>query len=96
MDEEEVIFNTQDFNRRILDSVRVSGTQANKIEGSTIYEHILVAEFFTNKQIAEMIHNKKQGKNVTEGVVPDPPEQPEIFKKPRTCISSELHSNTTP
>ena len=36
VDEENVIFDTQDFNRRIVDSVQVSGTQANKIERRTI------------------------------------------------------------
>ena len=42
-----------------------------------------------------MIHNDKQGKNVTEGVVPDLPDQPGEFKLPRTLISSDRHSNTT-
>ena len=36
VDEEDVIFNAQEFNRRIVASVRVSGTQANYIEGNTI------------------------------------------------------------
>ena len=67
-------------------SVQVSGTQANDIEGSTIYKQRHVAELVTNKQIAEMIHNEKQVNNVTEGVVPEPPEQPEEFKQPRTFI----------
>ena len=58
-------------------SVRVSGTPANEIEGSTIDGQKRVAGLVTNERIAEMIHNKKQGKNVTEGVVPDSPEQPD-------------------
>ena len=57
VDEEDVIFNTQEFNRRIMDSVQVSGTQENKIEGSTIDEQRRIAELVTNKQITEMIHN---------------------------------------
>ena len=44
-----------------------------------------------NKRIAEMIHNKKQENNVTEGVVLDLPEQPEELKQPRTFISYERH-----
>ena len=48
-----------------------------------------------NKQILEMIHNKKQGKNVIEGVVPYPSEQLEKFKQPRTFISYERNLNTT-
>ena len=40
----------------------------------------------TNKQIAEMIHNEKEGKNVTEGIVPDPHEQPEEFKQLHTLV----------
>ena len=36
MDEEVVIFNTQEVNSIIVASVRVSGTQANDIEGRTI------------------------------------------------------------
>ena len=45
-----------------------------------------------------MVTNKrteKQRKNVTECVVPDPPEQPEEFKQPCKFISSERHSNNT-
>ena len=38
LDEEKVIFGTQELNRRIVASVRVSETQANKIEGTTIDE----------------------------------------------------------
>ena len=95
VDEEDVIFNKKDFNKRIVDNVRVSGTQANKIEGSTIDDQRRVAELVTNKRISETINNKKQGKNVTEGVVQDPPDQPEKLKQPRTFISSERHSNTT-
>ena len=34
--EENVIFDTQEFNRGIVASVRVPGTQENYIEGSTI------------------------------------------------------------
>ena len=49
----------------------------------------------TNDRIVEMIHNEKEGKNITEGVVLDPPEQPEEFKQPRTFISSEQQLNTT-
>ena len=55
-----------------------------------------VAELITNEQIADMIDNKKQGKNLIEGVVPDPLEQPWEFKKPRTFILSEQHLNTPP
>ena len=40
----------------------------------------------TNKQIAEIIHNEKKRKNVTEGIVPDLPDKPEEFKQPRTFI----------
>ena len=93
--EEYIIFDTQEFNRRIVAIVRVSGTQANKIERSNIDKQRRVAELVTNKQIAEMIHNEKQENNITEGAVPDPPEQPEEFKQPHTFISSERHSNTT-
>ena len=42
-------------------------------------------------QVAGTQAKNKQGKNVTEGVVPDPPDQPEEFKQPRTFISSEQH-----
>ena len=94
--EENDISNTQYFNRRIVASVLVPGTQANDIEVSNIDEQRRVTELVTNIKIAEMIHNKKQCKNVLEGVVPDLPEQPEEFKKSRTFISSERHSNTTP
>ena len=76
VNEEDVIFYTQESNRRIVAIVRVSGTQENDIEGSTIYEHRRVAELVTNKRIADIIHNKKQGNNVAEGVVPDPPQRP--------------------
>ena len=55
----------------------MSRTQENKIEISTIYEQRRVVEMVINEQISEIIHNKNQGKNVTEGVFPDPPEQPE-------------------
>ena len=65
MDKEDVIFDTQDSNRRILDSVRVSGTQAYEIEGSTIDKQRRVAELTINNRVADMIHNEKQGKNVT-------------------------------
>ena len=60
--------------------MRVSGTQANEIDWSTIDKQRRVEELVTNKKIAEMIHNEKQGKNVIEGVVPDPSEKPEEFK----------------
>ena len=96
VDEEEVIFDMQEFNRRIVYSVRVAGTQVNDIERITIDKQRRVAELVTNEKIAEMIHNKKQGKNVTEGVVLDPPEQQEEFKQTRKFISSERNSNTTP
>ena len=43
-----------------------------------------------------MIHNEKQGKNVTEGVLLDHPYKPEEFKQQHTFISSEQHNNTTP
>ena len=86
VDEEDVIFDTQKFNRRIVTSVRVSGTQANEINENTIDEQRRVAELVTKKRIAEMIHNEKKGRNVAEGVVPDPPEQPEKFKQPCTFI----------
>ena len=75
-EEEDFIFDTQEFNMRIVASVRVSGTQANEIEVSTVDEQRRVAEFVTNNRMEEMIHNEKQGKNVTEDVVPDPPDQP--------------------
>ena len=68
MYEEDVIFDAQEFNRILLASVRVSGTQANKIEVRTIDEQKRVAELVTNKQIKEMIYNEEQGKNATEGV----------------------------
>ena len=55
----------------------MSENQANNIEGITIDKQRSVAEWVTNKHIAEIIHNEKQGKNVTEGVIPDPPEQPD-------------------
>ena len=74
----------------------MSGTQANDIYISTIDEQRRVSELVTNERIAEMIHNKKQGKNVIEGVVLDPHDQPKEFKQPRKFISSERHSNTTP
>ena len=48
VDEEDVIYYTQEFNRRIVASVRVSGTQSNKIEGSTIDKHRRVAELVSN------------------------------------------------
>ena len=40
----------------------------------------------TNEIIAEMIHNGKHGRNITEEVVPDPHDQPEELKKPRIFI----------
>ena len=95
VDEEDVIFDAQDFNRIIVASVQLSGIQANDIYGSTIGEYRRVAELVTNKLISEMIHNEKQWKNVTEGVFPYPSEQPEEFNQPHTFISSERHSNTT-
>ena len=57
MDEEDVIFDTQGFRRRVVASVQVSGTQANDIEGSTIDKQRRVAELVTNERIAEMIQN---------------------------------------
>ena len=45
----------------------------------------------TNKRIAEMINNKKQGNNVTEDVVLDPPDKPEEFKQRHIFISSVQH-----
>ena len=62
LDEEGVIFDTEQFNRRILDTVRVS---EKKIEGITIDEQSRIAEFVTNERISDMIHNKKKGKNKT-------------------------------
>ena len=52
-------------------------------------------ELVTNKKIAEILHNEKQVNNITEGVVPDPPEKLEEFNQPHTFISSEQHSNNT-
>ena len=57
VDEEDIIFDTQEFNNRIVASVRVSGTPANEIEGSTIDEQKRVAGLVTNERIAEMIQN---------------------------------------
>ena len=57
-------------------SVQVWGTQENEIEKRTKDKQRRVAELVTNKRISEIMHNKKQVKNVIEGVVPDPPEQP--------------------
>ena len=59
VDEYDIVFNTQEFNRRIVASVRVPGTQVNDIEGSTIDEQRRVRELVTNKRIEEMIHNEK-------------------------------------
>ena len=73
VDEENFIFNTQEINRRIVASVRVLSIQAKNIEGSTIDEQRRVIELVTNKRIEDTIHNKKQGKNVTEVFIPDPP-----------------------
>ena len=75
VDEEDFIFDAQELNRTIVSSVRVSGTQSNKIEGSTIDKQRQVPELVTNARIAGMIHNDKQGKNVPEGIVLDPPDQ---------------------
>ena len=47
--EENVIFDTQEFNRGIVASVQVSGTQANKIEESNINVQRRFVELFTNK-----------------------------------------------
>ena len=66
VDAEDVIFDTQELNRRIVDSVRVSETQENYIEGSTIDKQRRVAELVTNKRIEEMIHNEKQNKDVKD------------------------------
>ena len=72
------------INTIIVASVQVSGTQANKIEGSTIDKQRQVVELVTNKRIEEMIHNAKQEKNVTKYVVPDPPDRLEEFNQ--QCI----------
>ena len=62
VDEEDVIFDTQEFNMRIVASVRLSGTQVNYIEGITIDEQRRITVLVINELIAEMIHNNKQGK----------------------------------
>ena len=64
VDEEDVIFDAQEFNGRIVASVRVAGTQSNNIEVSNIYKQRRVVELVTNERISEMIHNEKQHKDV--------------------------------
>ena len=59
VDGEEIIFDAQEFNRRIVDIIQVSEIQANKIEGRTIDEQRRTAKLVSNKQITEMIHNDK-------------------------------------
>ena len=95
-DEEDVIFDTQEFNKRLVASVRVSGTQANEMEGNNRDEMRRVAELVTNERIDEMIHNDKQERKKADDTVPEPPQHPAEFKQPGTFISSERHSNTTP
>ena len=96
VDEEDVIFDTQEFNRRLVASVRVTGTAASEIEGHNMDEQRRIAEMITNERIEEMIYNDKNGKKAADGDVPAPPEQPAEFKQQGTFISLERHSNTTP
>ena len=62
VDEEDIIFDTQEFNRRIVDSVRVSETEANKIEGINIDEQRRITEL----PPTDMIHNEKQHKDIKD------------------------------
>ena len=83
--EEDIIFDTHEFNRRLVASVRVSGAQANEIEGKCIEERRRLATLITTQVIDEV-----------NGELPEPPENPQEFQQPRTFISTGRHSNTTP
>ena len=79
--EEDIIFDTHEFNRSLVASVRVSGAQANEIEGKYIEERRRLATLITTQVIDEI-----------NGELPEPPENPQEFQQPRTFISTGRHS----
>ena len=72
IDEEDIILNTQHFNQRLVDSVRISGKEAVAIESATMEQHRQVAKMVT-KQLVKDIHID---------TVPDPPNNLTDIRQP--------------
>ena len=85
-DEEVIIFNTQRFNHRLVASVRISGKQAIVIDSTTKEQQQQVAKLVTEQPVKD-IHNN---------TLPEPPKNPTDTIQPRTLLSAERHSKTTP
>ena len=83
--EEDIIFDTHKFNRRLVASVRVSGAHANKIEGKCIEECRRLLTLITSQAIYKI-----------NAELPEPPDILKELQQPRAFIPTGRHSNTTP
>ena len=85
-DEDNIIFNTQSFNTRMVDSVRISGKQAIAI-------YIVTRE--QQRQVAKLV-TEQLVKDIHIDTVPEPPNNSTDIRQPRDFLSAEQDSNTTP
>ena len=85
-DEENIIFNTQRFNHRLVASVWIPGKHAIAIESETREQQQQVVKLVT-EQIVKDIHLD---------TVPEPPNSKTDVRQPQYFLSAERHSNTTP
>ena len=85
-DEEDIIFNIQRFNQRLVASVIILGKQAIAIDSATRKQQQQVAKLVMN-QLVNDIHIY---------TLPDPPKNLTDIRQPRDLLSAEQNLNTTP
>ena len=86
LDEEDIIFNTQRFNQRLVASFQISGKQAILIESVTREQQCQVAKLVTEQLV----------KDIHIDTVTDPPKNPIDIRQPQDFLSAEQHQNMTP
>ena len=85
-DEEDIIFNTQRFNHKLVTSVLISQKQVILVEVTTREKQGQVAKLVT-EQLVKDIHIDN---------VPEPLQDMTDNRQPRAFLSAEQHSNTPP
>ena len=92
--EEDKIFDTQQFNSRLIASVRITADQADNMTRQHNQRKREIAEII-RKGNEKPANNKKSVTFEEDMTVPDAPINPATFETTGTFISSERHSNTT-
>ena len=86
VNEENIIFNTQRFNQRLMASVQISGEQAIAIESATREQQQQVSKVVTEQLV----------KDTHIDTITEPQKNPTDIRQPRAFLSGERHSNKTP